>query len=62
MSVNNLKLLSVNQFCELVGLSRATVYQLWKRGHGPKRTKIGRRTLISAEQAKAWLHQQERGE
>ena len=41
----------VNVFCQEHGISRATFYNLLKRGHGPVIMKVGRRTLISAEAA-----------
>ena len=48
---------SVVQFCEAHGLSRAFLYKLWDQGDGPQRSKIGKRTVITAEAAQAWREQ-----
>ena len=37
---------SVNQFCEDHDICRATLYNEWRRGRGPRRAKIGNRTVI----------------
>ena len=50
---------SVNAFCEAHHISRAYLYRLWNEGRGPRRTKIGRRTLISRESAAAWRRRME---
>jgi len=49
----------VNVFCQEHGISRATFYNLLKRGHGPVIMKVGRRTLISAEAAAEWRRRME---
>lgn len=36
-------------------ISRAQLYELWKKGEGPKRTRIGRRVLITHKDAMEWL-------
>jgi hypothetical protein len=43
---------SVCSFCTAHGISRATFYNLKKRGEGPTIMKVGKRTLISEEAAK----------
>jgi hypothetical protein len=50
---------SVRQFCHAHNISRGYLYQLWNEGRGPRRTKLGRRTLISGESAAAWRRRME---
>lgn len=45
---------SIKKFCELNSVSRAFLYKLIRQGKGPRTFKLGRRTLISAEQAAPW--------
>lgn len=45
---------SINDFCEAFSIPRTTVYELIAAGRLPIK-KFGRRTLIRAEDAKAWL-------
>ena len=45
---------SILQFCEAHNLSRATFYNLLRDKKAPAIMKVGRRTLITAEAAKAW--------
>ena len=47
--------LSVEEFCESFGLSRAFVYRLWKQNEGPPKAKIGSRTVIPRNAAIRWL-------
>jgi hypothetical protein len=42
---------SINEYCAGVGISRGTLYNLWRRGEGPRRMKIGCRTIISTAAA-----------
>ena len=51
---------SVPAFCEAHGISRGYLYELWARGDGPRRMKVGRRTLISREAAARWRRQMEK--
>ena len=50
----------VDEFASRHRISRATVYNLWKRGLGPKYMQVGSRRLISREAAAAWRRQMER--
>lgn len=50
---------SVPAFCEAHGISRGYLYQLWTEGRGPRRTKLGRRTLITGEAAARWRRRME---
>ena len=50
---------SVDEFGQLHGLSRATLYNLWRAGRGPVFMKVGSRRLISEEAAAAWRRQME---
>ena len=45
------------EFCLRHGISRATLYNLWRDGKGPRRMKVGARTLISREAAEDWRRQ-----
>lgn len=45
---------SVNEFCVAHGISRPTLYRLWRDGQGPAHFKVGTRTLISRESAARW--------
>jgi predicted DNA-binding transcriptional regulator AlpA len=48
------QLSSVKQFCADHGISRSFFYKLLQQGRGPRLTKLGARTLVSAEAAAAW--------
>jgi predicted DNA-binding transcriptional regulator AlpA len=50
---------SVVEFAQAYGLSRATVYNLWKDGIGPRPMRVGRRTLISKQAAAEWVRRME---
>ena len=52
---------SIEQFCAAHGgISEAFFHKLVKEGRGPKLMKVGSRTMISTESAKAWREAQER--
>lgn len=50
---------SIKEFCYDNGFSRATLYNLLKRGQGPAIMKVGRRRLVSAEAAAAFRRARE---
>jgi hypothetical protein len=50
---------SVAEFCSAHGISRAHLYNLWRRDEGPTWFKAGKRTLVSAEAAAAWRRRME---
>lgn len=50
---------TVTDFCEEHRISRSYLYRLWSEGRGPRRTKVGRRTLISGEAAAEWRRRME---
>jgi len=50
---------TVDEFCQAHRLCRATLYNLLKRGRGPRTMKAGSRTLISIEAAADWRRQME---
>ena len=54
-----MKLLSVFEFCQQSGISRALFYKLAREGKGPRTIKVGSRTLISQEAAQEWQHKME---
>lgn len=45
---------TVATFCAAHSISRTHLYMLDKAGRGPRRMKVGRRVLISAEAAAEW--------
>lgn len=45
---------TVSSFCQEHNISRSYLYELWSEGRGPRRTKLGRRTLITGEAAAEW--------
>lgn len=45
---------SIAEFCELVSLGRSSVFEEMKSGR-LRKVKVGRRTLIPASEATAWL-------
>jgi predicted DNA-binding transcriptional regulator AlpA len=51
---------SVPAFLAEHGISRSLFYRLLKEGRGPRITKIGERTLVSAEAAAEWRSRMER--
>lgn len=51
---------SVKQLCSLVGISRATLYQAWRDGKGPKSFYVGKRRLITHSSVNEWLTQLEK--
>jgi hypothetical protein len=50
---------TVEEFCRAHRISRATVYNLWRDGNGPRRMKVRDRTLVSVEAASDWRRQME---
>ena len=52
---------SIQQFCQLHGISLDFYFKLARRGLGPKVMKVGARTLISVESAAAWRRDREQG-
>jgi hypothetical protein len=53
--------LTINQFCERHGISRASYFAIRKLGYGPTEMRIGRALVrISAEADLAWQHARER--
>lgn len=51
--------LSVRDFCESHGICRATLYNLWRDGEGPRFFHVGRRRLITPEAAAEWRREME---
>lgn len=45
---------SVPEFCRAYGISKVTLYELWKRGDGPESFTVGKRRLIPVESARSW--------
>jgi predicted DNA-binding transcriptional regulator AlpA len=51
--------LSIDAFCKAHSISRATFYNLRKRGKAPKTLVVGRRRLISDEASATWRRSME---
>jgi excisionase family DNA binding protein len=51
--------LTVQEFCSLHSISRATFYNLLKAGAAPRTMRVGRRRFVSAEAATEWRREQE---
>jgi excisionase family DNA binding protein len=45
---------SVDEFAEAEGVSRATIYNLWQRGEGPRYYLVGKQRRITEEMRRAW--------
>jgi predicted DNA-binding transcriptional regulator AlpA len=54
-------LLTVPDVLREIRVSRAFFYKMVKAGKGPRLTKLGDRTLVSAENLSDWLAQREVG-
>jgi predicted DNA-binding transcriptional regulator AlpA len=54
-STDNLAAFTIPEFCRRHGISRSTFYNLRRTGQGPRETRIGRRIIITAAHAAAWL-------
>jgi hypothetical protein len=52
---------SVDEYCDVYNFCRATLYNRWREGGGPRRMKVGARTLISVEAAEDYRRQCEGG-
>src|SRR5690242_13033422 len=50
---------SIAQFAAAFGLSRSHVYNLFRRGEGPKTFTAGRRRLIAGDAVLAWVRRNE---
>jgi predicted DNA-binding transcriptional regulator AlpA len=50
---------TVDEFCQAHAISRATFYNLRKRGAGPRVMKVGARTLVSSAAAAEWRERME---
>lgn len=47
------------QAAQLSAISKAFIYKEWLAGRGPRKTKIGRRTVITHEALHDWLRSME---
>jgi excisionase family DNA binding protein len=43
------------ELCEMLGISRSTLYRLWADGSGPAYAEIGRRRRVTKEALDSWL-------
>lgn len=48
-------LYTVAEACEIARICRALLYKEWRATRGPVKTKIGRRTFITADALEDWL-------
>lgn len=51
---------TVEGFCRAHGISKAFFYKLHKEGKAPRLCKLGRKSLITAESARAWRRELEK--
>lgn len=47
------------ELCEMLGISRSTLYRLWAEGDGPAYIEIGRRRRVTKEALDTWLESRE---
>ena len=52
-------MMSIREFCKLVGISVSTYYAQKAAGTGPRETHIGGRRLVSSDSANEWLKSRE---
>jgi predicted DNA-binding transcriptional regulator AlpA len=45
---------TVAEFAQAYRLSRATLYNLWRDGEGPKRMRVRGRVVVSKDAAEQW--------
>ena len=50
---------TVAEFARAYRLSRATLYNLWKDGEGPKRMRVRGRVVVSRDAAERWRRELE---
>lgn len=50
----------IMDFCKWAGIGKSTLYNLWKKGVGPKSVRIGGSRKIRREEAFMWLASLER--
>jgi len=50
---------SVEGFCARNSICKATLYNLWKRGEGPRYMQVGSRRLISSQAEADWHRERE---
>ena len=55
----SLEAISIAEFCKSHSISRATFYNLRKRGKAPKTLIVGRRRLVELRAAAAWRREME---
>lgn len=46
--------LTIREFCDTHNISPAFYYELQQKGEGPRTMEVGRRRLISVEEAQRW--------
>lgn len=51
--------LTIEEFCQQVGIGRTLYYDLQERGLGPRVVRLGRRVLITPESIEDWLRARE---
>lgn len=54
--------LTIEQFARAHSISRGHVYNLIRKGHGPRLMRVGKRTLVSKEAAEEWRRRMEAAE
>ena len=53
-----MNLLTINEACDVLRISRSKLYSLWERGEGPAYLHIGGQRRIRADVLDAWIDAQ----
>jgi predicted DNA-binding transcriptional regulator AlpA len=54
-----MQMFTISKASEITGLSPSSLYNRWRENTGPRRTRIGRRVLISEDALREWLNAQQ---
>jgi hypothetical protein len=57
--VSEAQAFSIDHFCAIHDISRASLYSLWAAGNGPAFFRVGAKRLISKEAAARWRQERE---
>lgn len=49
--------LTIGEVCQTLKIARSMLYKLWARDDGPRRIKLGSRTLIREDDLHLWMSQ-----
>jgi predicted DNA-binding transcriptional regulator AlpA len=54
VAVGSPRWLSVAEVLEALPIGKAKLYELWAKGQGPRRTRVGSRVLVRADHLTEW--------